>query len=254
MRTIITVIFVVLFLILSMPVLLVCKLIRRRNPAKADRIAQATVGWAFRVVAFLSGVHTEVIGAENIPDDHAVLFVGNHRSIFDIVLTYPLLKAPCGYIAKDSLAKVPLLNFWMKEIGCLFLNRTDLKQGMQTILNAIDMVKNGTSVFIFPEGTRSKGESELPMLPFHEGSLRVSSKSGVPTIPITLLHTQNILESHLPWLRRTDVTIIFGTPVIPSELSRDEKKHMGEYTAAIIDSTLRSHLGIPQIESASSAD
>ena len=97
-----------------------------------------------------------VIGEENVPKDEPVLYIGNHRSYFDIVMTYIRVPRPTGYIAKIEMLKIPLLSHWMKYLHCLFLDRNDIKQGMKIILTAIDKVKSGISICVFPEGTRNK--------------------------------------------------------------------------------------------------
>ncbi len=99
----------------------------------------------------LAGVHLTVEGKEHVPTDQAVLYIGNHRSIFDIVITYAQCPNLTGYISKDGVNKVPLLGIWMRRLYCLFLDRKDLKQGLKTILTAIDQVKSGISICIFPE-------------------------------------------------------------------------------------------------------
>ena len=78
------------------------------------------------------------------------------------------------------------------NLHCLFLDRQDIKAGMKTILTAIDKVKSGISICIFPEGTRNKGENELEMLPFHEGSFKIATKAGCPIIPIAISNSAEI--------------------------------------------------------------
>ena len=63
-----------------------------------NKSSLAIVKWGLKVIGFISGVKLEVNGLDNIPDDQAVLFVGNHISFFDIIVTYPLMKRPTGYI------------------------------------------------------------------------------------------------------------------------------------------------------------
>lgn len=105
----------------------------------------------------MTGVKVTVIGEENVPDE-PVLFIGNHRSFFDILLTYSRCRNLTGYVAKKEMEKIPLLSTWMRFVHCLFLDRENPKEGLKTILQAIDYVKNGISICIFPEGTRNKGE------------------------------------------------------------------------------------------------
>ena len=79
------------------------------------------VQWAFRVIIFLSGADIEFIGEENVPKDEAVLYIGNHRSFFDIIITYSRCPRLTGYISKQSITKIPVLGLWMKRLHCLFL-------------------------------------------------------------------------------------------------------------------------------------
>lgn len=238
LRSLISILFAVLYLILTLPVLGIITLIHRKDPEKAGRISQVMIRWAFRVLCVLAGIRITAIGQENIPDDRGAVFIGNHRSIYDVIMTYPFMKTMGGYIAKDSIEKVPIFNIWMRYIYCFFLNRNDLKQGMQVILDAIAQVKSGKFVFIFPEGTRNKAESDTPLLEFHEGSFRVATKSGAPIIPVSISNSVNIFERHFPWLKATHVIIEFGKPIDPATLSREEKKHVGEYTRKIMTQTL----------------
>lgn len=150
-RLLLVVLFVVLFLIFSIPLLIVEYFLGKWNMEAKNKSSLAIVNWAFRCVLFLSGVSVTVIGKENVPQDEAVLYIGNHRSYFDIIMTYVRVPRPTGYIAKIGMVKVPLLSNWMKNLHCLFLDRNDIKQGMKTILTAVEKVKSGISICIFPE-------------------------------------------------------------------------------------------------------
>lgn len=226
-RFLLVVIFVVSFLILSIPVFLIEWLIGKCSPQLRDISSLRIVQWAFRVVAWISGVKLTVIGEEYIPKDTPVLYIGNHRSFFDIVLTYARCPGLTGYVAKKEMIKVPLLSIWMKRLHCLFLDRNDMKEGLKTILTAIEQVKQGISIMIFPEGTRGKGKNELEMLPFHEGSFKIATKTGCPIIPVALTGTSAVFEDHFPKIRSTRVTIEYGKPIYPKELSREEQKFIG---------------------------
>ena len=160
MRTFIVVLYVFLFLVLGLPVLGVEWIIAKFNRRAADVSQLRIVQWGFRCVSFLSGIKLTVKGEENVPKDQAVLYIGNHRSFFDIVVTYARCPRLTGYIAKDGINKVPILGLWMKRLYCLFLDRKDLKQGLKVILTAIDQIKSGISMCIFPEGTRNRNADD----------------------------------------------------------------------------------------------
>lgn len=227
-RFILTVIWVVGFLILSIPLFFAEWLIGKWNPKFRDISSLRIVQAAFKGVAFISGVKLTVIGEENIPKDQAVLYVGNHRSQFDIVLNYMRCPGLTGFVAKKELEKIPLLVNWMRYLYCLFLDRDNIKEGLKTILTAIDHVKNGISIMIFPEGTRNKNENELDLLPFHEGSFKIATKSGCPIIPVAISNSSALFEDHFPKIKAAPVVIEYGKPIDPKTLSREEQKFLGK--------------------------
>lgn len=107
----------------------------------------------------LAGVTYEVQGLENIPSDRAVLYVGNHRSYFDILVGYVTVPGLTGFVAKKEMLKIPLLRTWMQRVNCLFLDRVDIKEGLKTILEGIEKVKSGVSIWIFPEAPAMRTRS-----------------------------------------------------------------------------------------------
>ena len=225
------------FLILSIPILIVEWIIGKFNPYKKDISSLHLIQSVFRFILWLTGVEVTVIGKELVPTDEAVLYIGNHRSFFDILLTYTRCPRLTGYIAKAEMEKIPLLSNWMHYLHCLFLDRKDIKKGLKTILSGIELIKSGISVCIFPEGTRNKGE-ELSLLPFHNGSFKIAEKTGCPIIPMSLNNTCDIFEGHFPFIKKTHVILEYGKPIYPKELDKDEKKRIGEYCSNIISETI----------------
>jgi 1-acyl-sn-glycerol-3-phosphate acyltransferase len=231
-RFIIVALFVVLFLICSIPLLIAEYIIGKFNMDVKNRSSLAIVNWAFRCVLFLAGTSVTVLGEENVPKDEPVLYIGNHRSYFDIVMTYVRVPRPTGYIAKVEMQKIPLLSNWMRNLHCLFLDRTDIKQGMKTILSAIDKVKSGISICIFPEGTRSRVPDTF--LEFHDGSFKVAEKTGCPIIPMSINNAGAIFEEHMPKIRKTHVVIEYGKPIYTKELDKEARRHIGTTVQDII--------------------
>lgn len=228
--------FLILYLILSIPVFFIEWLIGKCNPKARDYSSLRIVQWGFKCILWISGVKVTVIGEENVPDE-AVLYVGNHRSFFDILLTYSRCKRLTGFVAKKSMEKIPSLSTWMRFLYCLFLDRDDIKAGLKTILTAIEQVKAGISIFIFPEGTRNKGE-ELSMLPFKDGAFKIATKTGCPIIPVSMNNTAEIFENHLPRIKKTHVILEYGKPIYPKELDKETLKHIGPYCQNMIQETI----------------
>ena len=237
-RFILVCIVVIGYLILSIPILLVEWIIGRFSPEKKDISSLRIIQAVFRFILKITGAKITVIGEENVPKDTPVLYIGNHRSYFDILLTYSRCPIRTGYIAKKEMEKIPLLSTWMRYLHCLFLDRKDIKQGLKTILTAVDKVKSGISICIFPEGTRSK---DGKMLPFKEGSMKMATKTGCPIIPIAISNSAQIWEAHFPKMKPAHVVVEYGAPIYPKELSKEEQKFIGAYTQQKIQEMLDSH-------------
>ena len=241
-RLIFVVLFLILFLILSLPVMLVEWIIGKVNPNLRDYSSLRIVQWAFKVILLLAGVDITVIGEEHIPDE-PVLYIGNHRSFFDVPITYSRCRRLTGFVSKKELEKVPLLSNWMRFLYCLFLDRDNVRSGLKTILTAIEQVKNGISIFIFPEGTRNKGE-ELSVLPFHDGSFKIAEKTGCPVIPVSINNSVQILEAHFPIIRKTHVVLEYGEPIYPNTLDKEAKKQLGTYCHDLIEATIKKNAAL----------
>lgn len=246
-RFIIVCIFVALFLVLSMPLMLIEWIIGKFNPSLKDRSSLAIVNWAFRMVARLSGVKQTIIGEEHVPKDEPVLYIGNHQSYFDIVLTYPRVPRPTGYVAKKNMRRVPLLNVWMIFLKCQFLDRENLKEGLKTILHCIELIKSGTSICIFPEGTRNLTPDTF--MEFHEGSFKIAQKSGCAIVPICINNTADIFENHFPKLKKTHIMIEYGEPFYIRDLPKEHQRAVGAYTSALIHSMYEKNSAILQGDS-----
>lgn len=228
-RLILALLTAIVYLIGTLPVLLILWLLGKSRSAARDRAARVMIRWVFRVLIKVSGIRVTVIGEERVPGDTAVLYTGNHRSIFDILITYVRSPRICGYVAKKELGGIPLFSLWARYINCLFFDRKDLKEGMKMILEGTEMLKEGKSVFIFPEGTRNKNDSDLPLLPFHEGSFRMALKSKCPIVPVAICNTVNVWEAHFPWIRSAHVILEYGEPIYTQELEPSLRKKVGAY-------------------------
>jgi len=238
MRTILLFLFLAIFFIVSFPVYLVLLLLRKKNRLLSSKIAQKIVQWGFRFVTLPTGMKRIVLGLENIPKDTAVLYVSNHRSLADIPMAYITVPNLMGFVAKIETKKAPFLSWWMVLVNCLFLDRSDMRAGMKMILDAIDSIKQGYSIFIAPEGTRNQGTE---LLPFKEGSLKMADKTGCPIIPVAISGTDDVFENSFPWIKKATCVIEYGKPVYPDELSKENRKAMGAYCRDIITEMLKGH-------------
>lgn len=235
-RFICIVVFLILFLTLSLPILGLEWLLAKIDKEKSDYRSLRIVQKGFRFILKITGVELTVIGEENVPDE-PVLFIGNHRSFFDILITYSRCKRLTGYVAKKEMDKYPSLRTWMRRLHCLFLDRENPKEGLKTVLQGIEYLKNGISVCIFPEGTRNTGK-ELSLLSFKDGALKMADKTGCAIVPMSMNNTAEIFENHFPKIKKTHVILEYGEPIYPADLEKDVRKHLGAYCQEIIQETI----------------
>ena len=139
----------------------------------------------------ISGADLTVTGTENVPSDEPVLYVGNHQGNMDIPLLYSTAPQTMAFVAKKEMEKIPLLGYWMKERGCVFIDRENARNSLKAINEAIQNLKLGHSMAVFPEGTRSKSSQ---VGDFKAGSLRIAIKSGVKVIPVSIKDSYKLIE------------------------------------------------------------
>lgn len=116
-----------------------------------------------RGILKVTGVSLSVEGLENIPKDTACVFVGNHRSYYDIPLLLASLDKPHGILAKEELEKIPLLNRWMKLLGCVFVQRDDLRASVRALNDATAIVESGKSFVISRRAPATREKRAVPV-------------------------------------------------------------------------------------------
>lgn len=209
--------------IINYPIMLIIRLFSKY---KADMYALRCIQVEFRVVLFLCGTKLIVKGKENVISDRAALYTLNHYGMFDVLVTYNQMSRPTGFVAKKEVKKVPMLNLWMKWVHCLFLDRDDPRSSMKMLVDAVDMIKNGYSVCICPEGTRNKTTENV--LPFKAGSFKIATKVNAPVVPVAVYNTNAVFEDQFPRVKKRTVYLEFMKPIETVQLTVEEKKNLHE--------------------------
>ncbi len=231
MRTVLILITLIIISILSIPLYFLEFIIGIFSPRLKHAFAQNLVRIVFKMWLWMAGTKYTVYGLDKVPTDEPVLYITNHRSFFDIVLSYAYVPTLTTYVSKASIKKFPCIAQWMHFLSCMFLERDDIKSGMQMIKDSVSLIKRGISVYISPEGTRNPTDT---LLPFKEGSFKIATITNCKIIPVCYTNTENIFETHFPWIRKTTVTIEFGDPVDITGMSREDKKSLGVKLREII--------------------
>ncbi|GGA89053.1 lysophospholipid acyltransferase family protein [Ornithinibacillus halotolerans] len=181
-----------------------------------------------------TGTEVHVTGREKIPDG-AVLYVANHQGLFDILAFLGHLGKPVGFIAKQEIKKLPIIRTWMGLLNCVFIDRSDRRQSMKAINQGIENLKQGSSLVIFPEGTRGKG-TELSE--FKPGSLRLATKANVPIVPVTLNGTYQMLEAGNGRVKGSTITMTIHDPIFPSKYQELKSAELAKELQEIVQSAL----------------
>lgn len=176
--------------------------------------------WARRTLK-ITGTTMEVRGEENLIDGPC-LFVANHQSYMDVPIIVSIAKSHLGFVAKKELAEVPLFGVWIKRTRSLFLDRENTREAIKVIIEGVKYLKEGHSLCIFPEGTRSKSNN---VGPFKKGSLKLALKSGVPIVPVTIDGAYKILEENNR-LRKAHVIVTVDKPIYTDKMTKEEQNKL----------------------------
>jgi 1-acyl-sn-glycerol-3-phosphate acyltransferase len=196
-------------------------------------LAKIVRNWS-NFVLKIAGLNLTVIGKQNIPNEPCV-FVGNHQSNLDIPAILANMNRLTGAIAKKDMEKIPIVNYWMRQIHCVFLDRENPREALKSISEGVENLKSGYSMIIFPEGTRSRSNS---MGEFKKGSMRLATKAGVPIVPITIYDTNKAMEGNNGKVKKANAKLIIDKPIYLDGMSKEEKADISEVIRNIIQGNL----------------
>ncbi len=181
--------------------------------------ARRYASWWGRAMLWATGSKVTISGQQQLPPG-AVVVMGNHQSIFDIMLLLGHFEKELAFIAKIETESYPIISNWMKYIDCLFIDRSDLRQSSRILGQAVSQLKDGVaSLVIFPEGTRSKtGE----MLEFKKGSMKLPQRAQVPIIPVAIDGTLGAYEGNGRKMAPSDVRMHICPPIMPEEFVQQD--------------------------------
>jgi 1-acyl-sn-glycerol-3-phosphate acyltransferase len=195
-----------------------------------DTLIQETPKKWSETIMKMTGSKVEVRGNHNLPEG-PVLIVANHEGDFDIPLLLGFLNKPFGFISKIEVKKVPVLSKWMDVMNCVYLDRKDRRQAVRSIREGVKRLKEGHSILIFPEGTRSKGG---PIGEFKSGSLRLAKDAGVPIVPVSIEGTADVFEKNGRLIKPANITLTICPPISSEEYQDKDLKVVAKELKEII--------------------
>jgi 1-acyl-sn-glycerol-3-phosphate acyltransferase len=189
--------------------------------AAADRWVRFNGILIARTIMMVVNVKITVDGSDVVPHDGTpVCFVANHQSLLDIPAVIAALRVWAGFIAKKELKKVPILNYWIESIHCVYIERRSPRSSIEAILKGVENIRNGIPMFIFPEGTRSKTGS---LGEFKSGSLKLATRAKAVIVPIAIVGTRQAFETK-KGIRRVPICMSVCQPIPTADLDEEQLK------------------------------
>ena len=206
-----------------------------KNKPKTSMFKHKIANQMVSIPMHLMNMRIKVIGKENLPKDPGFSIYANHTSMMDIpVLMHKLYNYPIAFLEKEIVVNTPIFGKWTPALGCVTIDRENARKGAEAIIKVIKNVKSGSTMVIFPEGTRSNEIGTL--LEFKQGSFKVALKSKTPLVPITIEKPKNYKEVKWPFKKR--ITLIIHKQIPYEELKTMKSLELSKYVEKIIESAL----------------
>ncbi len=176
----------------------------------------------------------KVIGKEKLPKNPGFSIYANHTSMMDVpVLMYKLNKYPVAFLEKLVVGNLLSIGKWTPKLGCVLIDREDARKGAESIIHVIKNIKSGSTMVIFPEGTRSREIGK--MLDFKAGSFKVALKSKAPLVPISIVKPQNFKKIIWPLPKR--ITVVIHDPIPYEDFKDMSSTDLSAKVRSIIESS-----------------
>ncbi len=195
-----------------------------------DTIHKVARIWA-KCILVASGVKVTVKGLPNIDPAGSYIYMSNHLSNFDIPILMSYLPVQFRWLAKAELFRIPLFGYAMKRAGYISIDRSDRKSAIQSLNKAAKIIRNGVSVVIFPEGTRSQDNN---IQPFKKGGFFLAIDSGVHIVPIIIHGTWSIMPKKQFLVKPGNVVLEITSPIESSDYTRETRDDLMEKIRNVI--------------------
>ncbi len=199
------------------------KLEKQGKTDEVDSILKELVPQWAQYVCKITGTEVEVKNLEKLPQDTAVVFIGNHQGYMDIPAIYGFVPKFISFVSKKEIGMIPLIKDWMRFLHCTLMERKSPRASIKAIHDAADNVKKGYSQVIFPEGTRSKGGLHHE---FKAGSFKLAFLSESPIVPLTIEGSYKVFEEKGKVCKGNKITITIHDSIETKGLSREQQNEL----------------------------
>jgi 1-acyl-sn-glycerol-3-phosphate acyltransferase len=181
-----------------------------------------------------AGISIETTGRENLVPGEAFVVMSNHQSHYDIPTLFQALRIPLRMVAKKEIFRIPFMAGAMRAAGFVEVDRNNRRSAMENLSTARTRLKDAVSIWIAPEGTRSKTGQ---LGPFKKGGFHLALRGGMRILPVSIEGTRFVLPAGgLTVVRGATASVTIGKPIDPADYG---KERIGELIAAVRDAILR---------------
>jgi 1-acyl-sn-glycerol-3-phosphate acyltransferase len=183
------------------------------------------------VLLWAGGARLVVHGQENVDPQRPTIYVANHQSTLDIPAHFVTVRVPFRYVAKSQLGWVPFIGWYLWVAGHIFVNRSNRAAAISSLQRAGRKIRGGTSIFLYPEGTRSP---DGRILPFKKGPFALALEARVPICPVTIEGTGSIMPKNSWNIVPGPVHVKIGKPIDTTGFAADDREGLARAVREVI--------------------
>ncbi|WP_141592474.1 1-acyl-sn-glycerol-3-phosphate acyltransferase [Myxococcus sp. AB056] len=198
------------------------------NPSRSIWVAREL--WS-PVLLWAGGAKLEIIGQENVDPNRPTIYVANHQSTIDIPAHFLAVPIPFRYVAKTQLKWVPLIGWYLALAGHVFINRSNRSKAIASLNAAAAKIRGGTSIFLYPEGTRS---TDGRVLPFKKGPFALALKARVPVCPVTIEGSGDLMPKSTWNITPGPIRVKIGQPIDTTAFAENDREGLARAVRAVI--------------------
>lgn len=190
--------------------------------------------WAWLILKICL-VRVEVEGSGNLERGQAYVFASNHQSLFDTPILFAYLPISFRILYKKSLNRIPFLGWHIFMSGHIGVERENLTKVRESFERAAGRIRNGTSLAVFPEGTRSY---DGVMRTFKKGSFRLAIKAGAPVVPVTIIGSHLVMKRGQVTVYPRTVKLVIDRPMPVANLDEDQADLLMKQVRTVVSRNL----------------
>jgi 1-acyl-sn-glycerol-3-phosphate acyltransferase len=192
-----------------------------------------------KTLFFATRIKVETTYRAELDPSRPYVFIANHQSFLDIPVSAIAVPCPFGFVAKIELSRIPFLGHAIRYSPSVFIDRSNARKSLESMMTAASAIRSGTSVIVYPEGRRSFSRT---LRPFKKGAFVLAVEAGVPVVPVVICDTYRVLNEKERSAKVGTVHVVVGDPIFLEGMSRKDIPELMENVAGFMRQELEEGL------------